>query len=662
MSQLAWALDWAARGFSVFPLKKGTKTPLHQGWVASATADQNAVRRMWTDPVTGVERAYNIGVLTNDLVVLDVDVKNGKNGLVEYQNLGGHFDTLTVATPSGGYHAYFAGPDSANVSLSDAVDVRSHNGYVVGPGSVLDDIPGTHGAGVYSLVRDVLLQWVPPLIQPKLVGTHERRSAAPALDLDRPEAVAAATNYLSSERPAIEGQGGDNHTFTVAARLVREYALSPDMAVWLLWEHWNPRCSPPWNPDELRAKVENAQLYGHADAAKLDPNVAYAAVGEIAPPPSVFVQIAAGFGNAHAPDTITKRPWMLDRVLMARETTLLLAAGSAGKSSVSLAIVAHMAVGRSFGKYTARVACKSIVYNGEDDVVEQSRRLIAVCAAYGLDYDEVRQNVMLLSADDFDLRIVNSEGRTPIENTAVVNQWIDLASRQDIGLIVYDPMVDVHNVDEGDNPAMNFVMRTLHKIGKAANVASLVLHHTTKAGNTRNEDRVGNMDIARGASAIVYKSRIAFTLINASLTDCETYGLQESERNTWVRMDDAKMNLTLADTSPVWFRKQGHKLQTGDVVGVLHLTDLTKDTTPLRVRIANVLMDTMTTNGQASMPVGQCVAVLKVEEPLLANKTDIDIRKRVEGLFATPIEIRGRTLHAKRDGEGPNSKLIVVMT
>jgi hypothetical protein len=217
-------------------------------------------------------------------------------------------------------------------------------------------------------------------------------------------------------------------------------------------------------------------------------------------------------------------------------------------------------------------------------------------------------------------------------------------------------------VDEGDNPHMNFVMKTLKRISHEANVAALVLHHTTKSGQSRQEDRVGNMDISRGASGIVYKSRISFTLMNASAQDCEDYGLQDAERNTWVRLDDAKMNLALAADQATWFRKEGCKIPSGDVIGVLRHAELTKNTTNIRSRIADILMATLTANGQASMPIGQAVSVVKTEEPLYANKSDTEVRKRIEGLFATAVEFKGRTLHARREGDGAKTTLLVVMS
>jgi len=659
MGKLQAALDWAARGFPVFPLVVNGKTPLYEGtWYEDATTDPDTIRAMWTDPVLRRERNYNIGMDCTGRVVYDVDVKEGKDGINQYAQMGGTYDTLVVQTPTGGYHCYFEGPDSANVQdmfgEDGGIDVRSHHGYVVAPGSTIDGV-------AYEVVNDVDPIWITPELEAPLKDPYERRESSVEGSLDSEASIDAGRRFLESAPVAIEGDHGDETTFKTAARLVREFALSVPTAYELMAEHWNERCLPPWQLDELLEKVENAASYGTADLGRLDPSVAFRTVS-VEPPPTVFQQKDIGFGNAVSAFSIPPRPWMLDRILMQRDLTLLLAPGAAGKSSVSLAIAAHMAMGENFGPYKCHGACKSIVYNGEDDTDEQSRRLYAVCLSYGFDYATVNSQIMLLSGDDLEMKLVVPQGRTAVANEVMVNQIIEIASDPDVGLVIYDPLVDLHDVDEGDNPQMNTVMRTMKHIAREANVSSLILHHTTKAGSSKQEDRIGNMDIARGASGIVYKSRIAFTLLNASHQDAEDYGFQEHERNEWVRLDDAKMQYTLASTQATWFHKEGMKIPNGDVVGVLKLTEMKKNTNRLRVRIAELLIGEMMAMGAGSLTLLQAVAMLKLNEPLWSNHTDAAIRQKLEGMYSTAVEIEGTTLRLERKTEGAKSHVLITIT
>ena len=666
MSKLASALAWAARGFPVFPLMPNSKKPAYgEAWYDYATTDPDKIRSYWIDPVLRTEYDWNIGTDCTGRVVVDIDEKwyvdnrtgeqRKKDGYNQYLQLGGSFDTLVIKTPSGGYHCYFEGPDSANVNIAQDIEIRSHHGYVVAPGSTIDGVP-------YVVERDYEPSWIPLNVDKLLTAVRVRSALQSDMELDTPASVQAGINFLETTPAAIEGQRGDETTFITAARLVRELGLSPHKAFELMRDHWNERCQPPWQLDELAQKVENASQYATAELGRLDPSVMFAGVS-VEPPPSIFAQSSITFGNATVPATIRPRPWLVDRLLMLGKVSMIGAVGSAGKSSVGLALAAHLALGLDFGKYKTHKACKTIVYNGEDDIEEQSRRLLAVCQAYNFDYEIVRANVLLLSYEDIDMKVVTVAGRIAVANDVLITQLTQLAMDNGVGLIILDPLVDLHQCDEGDSAQMNTVMRAVQTIAMKASASVLIMHHTTKAGTERQEARIGNMDIFRGASGIVYKCRAAFTLMDASSQDAEDYGLQDHERHMWARMDDAKMNLTLKGDATTWFRKIGVKIMSGDIVGVLKTEELTKSVNHLRMRIAELLINTMVTNSSASMQMAQAVAVLKQGEPLLANKKDTEIRQKLESGFATPVQIREHTIRISREtAEGKTDKVTIVLS
>lgn len=646
MSKLEVALGLARQGYKVFPLVANGKTPAFDStWYEDSTTNLDTIRAMWMNGMM----QYNIGINTTGFVVCDIDVKEGKRGVEEYAAYGGHYDTYTVRTPSGGYHCYFEGPDSSNVSLSKAVDIRSHHGYVVAPGSTID---GTS----YEIVVQAPVAPIPESIKRQLVAPHAARQTD-TVAVDSPAMIDAGIGFLLHTPVAVEGENGDLTTFTTAARLVREMALSEDTAFALLRDHWNPRCEPPWELDELYRKVQNAAQYGTAVNARLDPSVTYGHL-DIQPPPSMFAEIQ--FGNALLPTALAPRPWICDRILMAREVSLLVAPGSAGKSSLALVIACHLALGKDFGPYKMRVAAKSIVYNGEDNRMEMSRRLYAICATYMLDYAEVSKHLLLISDEDINLKLATSEGRRALRNNVAVDQLIDLAANPEVGMIVLDPLGDLHDVDETDNPGMNTVMQIVKYVSREANVATLILHHTSKGGG-RADDRAGNMDIARGASAIVNKARISFTLLPCTHNDADMYGIRDEERQMYVRLDDAKMNLSLASANATWFHKEGVKIISGDIVGVLKHVDMTANKNAMRNRIGNLLIDVMIVNATGEMQIAQAVAVLKTGEPLWANKSDKEVKDRVEAMFVSPVEINGKKLQVTRETVGKTHNVKVVL-
>jgi len=83
-------------------------------------------------------------------------------------------------------------------------------------------------------------------------------------------AMERAKRWLDKRAPAISGAGGDRHTFTTAAAMVKDFNLADGEALDAL-RAWNARCVPPWSDDELRAKIANANAYATgATGAKLE--------------------------------------------------------------------------------------------------------------------------------------------------------------------------------------------------------------------------------------------------------------------------------------------------------------------------------------------------------------------------------------------------------
>lgn len=101
--------------------------------------------KMWHHrPTAGV------GIATGDgLVVIDLDVKNGTDGIAAWSDWAeahGVAWTPTTDTLSGGQHIYWRATDEFRNSASkimNAVDVRGHHGYVIAYGSVpsLEELP-----------------------------------------------------------------------------------------------------------------------------------------------------------------------------------------------------------------------------------------------------------------------------------------------------------------------------------------------------------------------------------------------------------------------------------------------------------------------------------------------------------------------------------------
>lgn len=141
MAKKDYALQYAAKGFRVFPVKKGTKGAgggqLLRSWKNEATTDP-AVISGWWDMWQDADICIATG---NGLVVIDLDVKGKEDGTASMlgwiADNGSMPPTAVVRTGSGGQHHYYLvdGTYPNSRGLFPGIDVRSDGGYVVAPPS-----------------------------------------------------------------------------------------------------------------------------------------------------------------------------------------------------------------------------------------------------------------------------------------------------------------------------------------------------------------------------------------------------------------------------------------------------------------------------------------------------------------------------------------------
>lgn len=148
------ALEYAARGWRVFPVSPNSKRPrFRKGhkWgdgFKSATTDPATILEMWGEG--GMD--CNIGIATgkaSGLFVIDVDVKDGAVGgeseraLLDELGMTAWPVTPKALTATGGWHVYFEYPEDEDLTsgrspLGPNLDTRGEGGYVVAPGSTVD--------------------------------------------------------------------------------------------------------------------------------------------------------------------------------------------------------------------------------------------------------------------------------------------------------------------------------------------------------------------------------------------------------------------------------------------------------------------------------------------------------------------------------------------
>lgn len=272
MTKVEWALNLAERGFLIFPVEPGAKTPYPGvSWTKIMTSDGDTIREWFIErPTMNYGVCPGIGNVIVDLDKKDVDGVEKFFALEAEQDAADRVQgTLTVQSPSGGLHLYLSilyAVSNAH-SFGDGIDVRGSGGYVVGPGCVLK------GGGEYKLLSGSEIYSVPSWIEEKLGVRREKddNSQEPLVELDLPSAISQAREYLKVREPAIQGHNGDVHTFITFCEL-KDLGISEEKSVELVIEpifddgdSWNDICVPSWNitgPQSLETKAYSAHRSG----------------------------------------------------------------------------------------------------------------------------------------------------------------------------------------------------------------------------------------------------------------------------------------------------------------------------------------------------------------------------------------------------------------
>jgi hypothetical protein len=260
-------------GINVFAIKPGKKEPLSTGWQKEASRTD---LKQWDNG-----RDVNVGVAAGTgLVVIDIDMKNGIDGEANWATLckkhGIVESDFQIATPNGGRHIYYFYPEELDIrnsvsKIALGVDVRGNGGFVVGPGSILPEGEYTviNKGATIAQASQTLLDLI---VRKKIVVAATGISPG---DLDKPENLQRAEEFLEAAEASVEGAGGDQNAFAVAAR-VRDMGVSEGECLDLMLGEWNGRCSPPWSGDDLAVKVENAYKYAGSPQGSDTPEAQFA--------------------------------------------------------------------------------------------------------------------------------------------------------------------------------------------------------------------------------------------------------------------------------------------------------------------------------------------------------------------------------------------------
>jgi hypothetical protein len=264
------------------------------------------------------------------------------------------------------------------------------------------------------------------------------------------------------------------------------------------------------------------------------------------------------------------RDWILYGLLMRKQVTVLVAPSGAGKSLLTLQIGIACASGIAWGGWRLRRkkdakngGYRVLFINAEDDYEEICRRLAAAMRVMpdGIDRELLAENFMVAEADKMVIAKFDPRTKNLVHDPKVYPSLVQAIKDNKIDIVVVDPFAETFSLDENSNNELKGAGVMWRGIARETNTALMLVHHTKKYAT----GMAGDVDAARGASALIGIARIVSTLF--PMTDKESELLLEGKKERrfqYLRFDDAKANLNLASTVARWFRKDTITLGNGD--------------------------------------------------------------------------------------------------
>ena len=289
-----------------------------------------------------------------------------------------------------------------------------------------------------------------------------------------------------------------------------------------------------------------------------------------------------------------------------------------------------------------RQACPPVrvwYWNGEDPHEEIERRIAATCIHYKIGPEDIEDRLFFDSGRDTEIIIASQTKSGALIATPIENALTDAMIDGQFDVLILDPFVSTHRVNENDNMAIDAVAKTFGRIAENANCAIELIHHVRKTNGQKSPQK---MAAAPAPWSPPHDQ-------SASSTTCRRMrrkaGIEIDRRRFFFRSDIGKANLAPPSEKAAWHNLASVPLgngdratSDGDIVGVVTAWEWPNafegvTATDLRAVQAEVRNGRWRENSQANDWVG--IAVAKV---LKLDPKDKAAKAKIRALMKTWIE------------------------
>ena len=264
------------------------------------------------------------------------------------------------------------------------------------------------------------------------------------------------------------------------------------------------------------------------------------------------------------PLNLPKRQWIYGRTYIRDYVSLTASAGGIGKTSLTMVEAVSIATGRALLKETVHERTKVWVISLEDPRSEGLLRLAAIMQHYNIKHEDLAGWLFLDGEDDIRITLAAETREGVTENDALLEYMINKVKQLGIGVVIMDPLIGAHQVNENSNMAVQVVVAMLRRLARETGASVHPVHHIRK-GN--GED--AGVDSVRGANALIGAARAARVLNKVSEEQAEKLGLEGDAAKGLFRIDDAKANLAAPSDKATYMQTIGVQIANGEYIAVV---------------------------------------------------------------------------------------------
>ncbi|MBV9811635.1 MAG: AAA family ATPase, partial [Acetobacteraceae bacterium] len=213
--------------------------------------------------------------------------------------------------------------------------------------------------------------------------------------------------------------------------------------------------------------------------------------------------LAAVAAPLPAAEAIAPRAWLYGTRLIRRFVSVLVAPGGVGKSALALGQAVAVATGRPILGEHVHHAVPAWVLNLEDPAEETHRRLAALMRHHGIPREALADTLYLHAGRDRRVTMGEWDAGGATVRHPDREAVVQAARARGIGLLVVDPFVKSHRLDENSNAQIDAAATAWSEVAEATDAAVLLVHHVRKGAAP------ADVEAARGAKALTDAARAA---------------------------------------------------------------------------------------------------------------------------------------------------------